>query len=288
MPEPSVSVIIPAHGRADFLERAIRSVLAQTYQDYEVIVVDDGSHPPLLEQLSPEARSAIRYRYKQSGGGASARNVGVTMARAPLVAFLDHDDSFLPEKLSTHVQEMRADDAVLSYCAVRRFRSGIEKDVRPAHGRSGWIFDALVEKSIVRGFSSMVIRRSALTEVGPLDESFRIIDDYDLCFRLAERGTFRFIPHVLVEVELHDENTSSDRLALHLEYARLFARLLTRHGGRRGRALRRKAAYHHRKAGDEWMARGARRRALLEYGRCVATWPLSATGVGRLLLLPLR
>lgn len=288
MAAPFVSVVIPAYDRPDFLDRAVRSILEQTYRDYEIVVVDDGSEPPQFDRLDPGVRDAIRYRRKPRGGGASARNVGIRMARGSLIAFLDHDDRFLPEKLARHVAVMSSSDAVLSYCRVRRSRCGAVKDVRPDDGVSGWAFDALVEKSIVRGFSSVVVRKSALEEVELLDESYRIIDDYHLYFRLAQKGTFEFLPEVLVEAELHEGNTSNDRLALHLEYARLFSALSVAFKGKSRRKLCRKAAYHWRKSGDVWAARGNGRRALREYARGVATYPFSSTGFGRILTLPFR
>lgn len=288
MGDPLFSVVIPAYGRADFLARALRSVHAQTFDSYEIVVVDDGSDPPLHDTIAPDLIHKVCYLRKPNGGGASARNRGVRMARGELIAFLDHDDEFLPDKLAHHEKAMEDGEAILSYCRARRVDAdGALKDVLPEQGASGWVFDALVQKSIIRGFSSAVVRRAAMLEAGGLNESYQIIDDYELYFRLARLGPFRFIPEVLSQTHLHTSNTSNQRLGLHLEYARLFDSLSRDAHGRLGprlrrlRRLRRKLAYHRRKAGDKLMESGARAQALREYRRALAADPLSSTGVGR-------
>jgi glycosyltransferase involved in cell wall biosynthesis len=286
--DPLYSVIVPAYRRADFLERALRSVLAQTFSDYEIIVIDDGSDPPLRDRIQPEFLTEIRYEHRPNGGGASARNAGVRLARGELLSFLDHDDEFHAEKLALHAEAMKDKDVVLSYSRCERFRDGRLLDIRPEKGGSGWIFDALVEKSIVRGFSGLVVTRRAMIEVGSLNESYRIADDYELLFRLADHGKFHFLPEILVRAYLHSENTTRDRIQLHLEMGRVFEDLLTRASPNRVRKLRRKAGYHHRKAGDEYLRVGDRQAAIAEYRRCLAVDHLSSTGIGRLLSALLR
>jgi glycosyltransferase involved in cell wall biosynthesis len=275
--DPLFSVIIPAYRRVDFLESALRSVQAQTFGDYETIVIDDGSDPPLRDQLPPELLRVIRYTHKPNGGGASARNVGIEQARGRLLAFLDHDDQWAPNKLAAHAEAMRDPGVVLSYARVERYRGGQLMDVRPEKGPSGRIVDAIIEDSIVRGYSSVVIRRDALIEAGMLDESYRVADDYEILFRLAELGRFQFVPEILSRANLHLENTTRDRLRLHLERARMFEGVIGSASGRRARRLRYKTGYHLRKAGDEYRRLGDRRSAGEHYRRGIAVYPLSGT-----------
>ena len=97
---PRVSVIIPAYNRADLIEETLDSVFAQTYRDYEIIVVDDGSTDDTRAVLAPLAAAGkLRYTYQENAGLPAARNTGIRMAAGQYVAFLDSDDLFTPDKL---------------------------------------------------------------------------------------------------------------------------------------------------------------------------------------------
>jgi len=97
---PTVSVIIPTYNRAHLLDRAIRSVLDQTYQDFELIVVDDGSSDPTAEVIATFADPRIYYlRHEKNRGAAAARNTGIEASQGDYVAFLDSDCEWLPKKL---------------------------------------------------------------------------------------------------------------------------------------------------------------------------------------------
>lgn len=99
---PTVSVVIPTYNRAHLVGRAIQSVLNQTYQDFEIIVVDDGSTDNTEEVVKSFNDPRIRYiRHDQNRGGSAARNTGIKMARGEYIAFQDSDDEWLPEKLES-------------------------------------------------------------------------------------------------------------------------------------------------------------------------------------------
>ena len=102
---PKVSVVIPTHDRAHLVGRAIRSVLAQTFQDFEIIVVDDCSVDNTKEVVQSLADSRIRYlRHEINRGGSAARNTGIGAARGEWIAFLDSDDEWLPKKLEKQLE----------------------------------------------------------------------------------------------------------------------------------------------------------------------------------------
>src|SRR5215831_9468158 len=105
-PVPIVSVVIPTYNNARFLPEALDSLLGQTYRDFELIVVDDGSTDDTLEVLKPY-RHLIRYVRKENGGPASARNLGIRHASGELIAFQDADDIWLPDKLQLQVDYLR-------------------------------------------------------------------------------------------------------------------------------------------------------------------------------------
>jgi len=288
MSAPLFSVIIPAYEQPEHLAAAIRSVRAQTLADFEILVVDDGSDPPLETRIERDVLEGVRYFHKPNGGGASARDFGARRAEGSLIAFLDHDDEFLPDKLARHAEVMASPDVVLSYSRVECVQNGKVVRERPAPGlgASGRLFDAMVAKSIIPGYSAAVLRASALREAGYVQSRFRIIDDYELWFRLAELGRFEFIPEILVRYRIHEHNLTRESLRMHEEYAELYETLLHDHaadGRARSRALRAKTGYHHRKVGDNQLRRGRRSEARAAYLRSLAFTPWSATSLGRLL-----
>jgi glycosyltransferase involved in cell wall biosynthesis len=112
---PFFSVIIPVFNRADVLERALRSVLEQTFQDFEVVVIDDGSHDHPEDVVAKANDPRIRILHQPNGGGAAARNKGFNEARGRFVALLDSDDRFLPHHLENMARVLRADPSVVVY-----------------------------------------------------------------------------------------------------------------------------------------------------------------------------
>ena len=190
---PRVSVMIPTHNRPEMLERALRSVLAQTYQDFEVVVVDDGSEVPVAPLVQRLGDPRVRVvRLDPNKGMGRARNVGIVATRGEWVAFLDDDDEWRPEKLSLQMARLDADDdpktaAVYCYCEQIGSR-GISR-VRPKEPLpEGDVFEGLVKNLHSRSTSAYVIKRSVLIEVGNFDPDMPRADDIELWFRMSEAG----------------------------------------------------------------------------------------------------
>lgn len=118
-----VSVIIPFYAYAEWLEEAVESVLAQSFRDYEIIVINDGSKEEIGPFLKRYGENVI-YEYKENGGPSSARNRGIELATGTYVAFLDSDDLWRPDKLKIQVEQMEAAHAQWSYCGYHTFGSG--------------------------------------------------------------------------------------------------------------------------------------------------------------------
>lgn len=117
---PTVSVIIPFYNNISWLREAVESVLSQTYSDYEIIVVNDGS-PENVEEFLSFYKGKLRYYYKENGGSSTARNKGIDLAEGKYIAFLDSDDLWLPNKLEVQVEKMEYYNAVWSYCGYETF-----------------------------------------------------------------------------------------------------------------------------------------------------------------------
>jgi glycosyltransferase involved in cell wall biosynthesis len=197
-----VSVVIPTFNRARKVRRAISSVLSQTHNHYEIIVVDDGSSDGTGSSLAPFG-DRIEYRAHSANAGVSAaRNSGIKAARYPLVTFLDSDDYWLPEKLAVQVRFHEENpDAVASQTDEIWIRRGRRVNPGRRHRKpSGDIFVPSLKLCLVSA-SAVMIRRPLCDEVGLFDESLPACEDYDLWLRIACRHPIHLIERPLVVKE---------------------------------------------------------------------------------------
>lgn len=192
------SVIIPTHNRLPFLREAVASVLEQTYRDFELIIVDDGSTDGTRACVAG-LDAPVRHVYKRQGGPSSARNRGVREARGAYIAFLDSDDLWHPEKLAVQMRFMNTHpEAVICYTDEIWIRRGRRINPKKKHSKhSGWIFERCLPLCIVSP-SSVLMRRRFFDEVGLFDETLPACEDYDLWLRAALRFPFHFIPEKLI------------------------------------------------------------------------------------------
>jgi glycosyltransferase involved in cell wall biosynthesis len=174
----SISVVIPAYNAASLLPRAVESVLAQTLQPCDIVVVDDGSNDKTLEVASRYG-NAVRVLKKQNGGPASARNLGVQNTAGKWIAFLDADDSWLPGKLERQVKLIR--DGVAVVCS--------RAQGTPLRLPAATTFAELWRRNFIIN-SSALVRRRAFSEVGGLDEDPLLVgvEDYNLWLRISAAG----------------------------------------------------------------------------------------------------
>lgn len=206
-PTPLVSVIIPVYNAAAYLRETIDSVLAQLYPNIEVLVVDDGSTED-LSRIVAAYGDRVRYVRKPNGGPASARNLGVRMATADYIAFLDADDVWEPEKLRAQIDMLLLHPSLgLVYSTV----SEIDRDGRlrsASRGRqqrpSGDIAQALFWHNWIPT-STVVTRRACFAQVGWFDEARELIsvEDYDMWLRIAERYQVMYLEQPLVRYRAH-------------------------------------------------------------------------------------
>jgi glycosyltransferase involved in cell wall biosynthesis len=240
------SVIIPAFNAGRFIRRTIDSVLAQTYQDYEVIVVDDGSTDNTAEQVKGHG-AKVRYIYQQNAGGDAARNTGIVAAKGEWIALLDHDDEWLPEKLQLQIELLNRHPDLRwcgsNYCKASYDRRAVAKDVEAlvkALGNRAYFenfFAALYEYRVNFAPSTMLIRRDVFDEVGLFRSLY--CADIDMWLRIAYRfPAIGYLPQVLavLHVVAQDATSTGIRLkakrgavrelvAQHLELAREYGML---------------------------------------------------------------
>jgi len=206
---PTVSVIIHTYNNEKFIAETVESVLNQTYKDYEIIVVDDGSEDGTRDALIPYMQK-IRYHYKENGGIASAKNAGISLSETEFVAFLDHDDLWVPDKLQLQMEHFNENPQIgLVYAKYTSFRDGKELRTKPEKGYSGWIFKELLAKSFIQT-STVVVKRECLDAVGPYDETFSLGDEYDMFLRIARKFQCGFVDKGLTRYRVHDTNASNN------------------------------------------------------------------------------
>jgi glycosyltransferase involved in cell wall biosynthesis len=204
MPPPALSIVLPTYNRADTLPRSIASVLNQSYDDFELIIVDDGSTDGTSMVVGGVNDVRIKYIKLDGNRGQSvARNVGIAASKAGLIAFQDSDDVWHPDKLGHQMPALDADaglDGV--YCDLRRIPVRGEPYILKAPELvRGAIFDGRVSlyQSHSIGIQSCVLRKEALDRVGPFREDMRRFEDLELLLRLAKMHCLRRIPLPLVD-----------------------------------------------------------------------------------------
>jgi len=185
---PAVSIIIPAYNQGAYLARAIRSALDQTYPDFEVIVVDDGSTDNTAEVARSFDDSRLHYVYQENRGLSAARNTGIRHTTAPLLTFLDSDDLFLPRKLELLVAELERDPEL-------GLVAGQAIPIDENEQQVGKIFDRKPPEEPSRlllgnplHVGSVLLRRACQEKVGFFDEELRSYEDWDMWLRLALAG----------------------------------------------------------------------------------------------------
>ncbi len=201
------SVILPTYNRAGILKNAIDSVLAQTYRNFELIIVDDGSTDQTADVVRHIEDPRIRYVYTQiNRGAAAARNYGIAQAskEAAYIAFEDSDDLWHPDKLEKQLLEMeKHPEAGFCYHKIAYDMGGgyqaILPDERlPLEKKQGEIYVQLLYDNLV-DCPSMLVRRELLDQIGGFDETLKALEDYDLALRLAKAVPAAFVNEVLLE-----------------------------------------------------------------------------------------
>jgi glycosyltransferase involved in cell wall biosynthesis len=202
MPEPQIAVIIPAYNSAPYLGEALESVAWQTLQPSEVVVVDDGS-TDCTGQIAASF-DGVRVVRQENGGPSAARNTGVAETAAPIIAFLDADDIWLPDKLERQAAALLADDSLGYVLAQLRtyLSDGCEMPASYRAERLGTVFPSPLP-------SSWFLRRKAFEQVGPFTTELRLAEDVEWLGRASNLGIPSFmVPDVLSLRRVHETNIS--------------------------------------------------------------------------------
>lgn len=223
---PTVSVIITTYNHAHYLLESIESVFAQTFKDYEIIVVDDGSTDNTKDVLSALiAAQRIRYAYQVNKGKSVARNYGIELAQGKYVAFHDADDLYDPTKLEKQVAYFKTHPEVaLVHSGYSKFDDdGNDLGYRDTSKKSGWIYpEILVDWSVLMGVPCVMVRTAVFAELGGFDPAMIRAQDLDMWRRIARHYPFGVVPEPLSYVRVYPENWSSDKVTLAAPYFEMY------------------------------------------------------------------
>lgn len=188
-----VSVIIPTFNRASFLKRAVDSVLDQSYKEFELIVIDDGSTDNTAELIKAYDKQ-LKYIYQENKGPAHAKNTGIRESKADFIAFLDSDDRWAKDKLQSQLESMQANpDYLISHTQEIWHKNGKLLNQKQKHKKyNGFIFDKCLPICAV-GMSTVMARRELFDAIGLFDESLPCCEDYDLWLRASTKFPFLLV-----------------------------------------------------------------------------------------------
>ena len=231
--EPLVSVIIPVYNGGKFIETAIKSVLSQSYKNFEIVIVDDGSVDNTSVVIDKYVDQAKIISFEQNKGGNVARNAGIKGSHGELITFLDSDDKWHKEKLKTYVDVMtRYQEVLFAFSDFNRFEWGTGEYFSLSNSQVfPRIYDVIenefysTRKAFVIPRSSMfplllsgyptfsstiMVRRRVFDIIGWWDESLKRNQDYDFSLRCANKTDFIYIDERLTDIGRHDSNVSKD------------------------------------------------------------------------------
>lgn len=202
MGQPLVSIIIPTYKRPDTLDRAINSVLNQTYKNIEIIVVDDNNPDAEGRRLTEikmapfEDNPRVKYiKHEKNKNGSAARNTGARVSKGEYIGFLDDDDQFLPRKIESQVAKLQSLSDDWGFCYNNYYtQRGEEKLVPVKECREGDLFVVALKQGIsVNAGSNLLIRRTAFESINGFDESFKRNQDHEFLVRLLKKYKMAYV-----------------------------------------------------------------------------------------------
>ena len=225
--KPFISIVIPTYQRCDRLEIALDSVLKQTYNNYEILIIDDGSTDGTKEMVkSIRDPRIIYYWQRNSGCPANPRNKGVKLARGEWVAFLDSDDWWAPEKLRSCVKQIKKNRIDFIYhdaeiVTNKKNCLNYKKKIVTDHLKKPVLIDLLLKRNLICN-SSVVVRKKLLVLAGYFNErkELKAAEDYNMWLKVAKfTDNFFYLPKTLGYYFIHNDNISSKNMSIPIKYA---------------------------------------------------------------------
>lgn len=201
-----VSVVIPTYNYGRFIAEAIESALAQTLRPSEIVVVDDGSTDD-TERIVGAFGERVRYVRQENAGVCAARNRGVAESKGDIIAFLDADDRLEPTAIEKQAAFFENDAEIgLVYCGVREFDSESGETLKLfLDGAGDRVAENLLlwQEPVIAAPGLVVVSRKAFGDVGGFDTQMKVGEDWDFCYRVAQKFKIGFVPEPLVNYRIH-------------------------------------------------------------------------------------
>ena len=214
--QPMVSVVIPTFNRKKIIPRAIDSVLGQTYKNYEIIIVDDGSTDGTVDSIKKLYNDKVHITLQKNQGASSARNRGIKEASGKYIAFLDSDDEWVSSKLETQMAFLDQNPEIAMICG-RTYRADNIKKVNSYLEREiiGSLFSTLYSHSFV-STPTVIAKKDILETLGGFDINYKSAEDFDLWLKITHDYQCAFFPDLVAIVNRGRDNLSKDKITLHL------------------------------------------------------------------------
>lgn len=272
--EYEISIIVPVFEQPELLEEALESIHQQTIDGYEVIVVDDASQTdfrPIIEEYD----RARLITHDENRGAAAARNTGIEAAKGDLVAFLDADDIWMPEKLEMQltVFEQAVENIGLVYTGFVQYELDGSKWKRYPEAR-GDIYLKEIERDRVHPTSTVIVRKDVLDVVGGFDTDLPSRQDYDLWIRITEHYTVDYVDEILVDKREQPDSISKDFESRIEGDLAVFEKVKDRAADFGFITRSRIYSYHHHVIGRDYESNGDRWEALKHLGLAILRYPI--------------
>jgi len=230
-PTARVSVVIPSYNGASFIEKALDSVLAQSYPPYEIIVIDDGSTDNTKAVLK-KYQNKIRYYYWKNHGLSAARNRGIKLAKGELVALLDSDDYWAPDKLRLQVlmfDKLKNTNVGMIDTFTDIISASGVLDRRLSRVQQGDSFERLLCRNTINQPSSVLIKKEVFDTVGLFNEKLKAVEDWEMWVRIAESYDIYTVPRPLTYYLKHSGNLSNNFQMMHKNSDKAVRHILRRY-----------------------------------------------------------
>jgi glycosyltransferase involved in cell wall biosynthesis len=228
----SIAAVIPVYNQATYVTEAVSSALEQARPPQEIIVVDDGSTDETPDRLAAFG-GRIQVIRQTNAGVAAARNRGARAARSELLAFLDADDAWLPQKLERQIDRLAGTEVGLVHCGVEEVDEGGRPLRTRCDGQEGKVADELLNFErpvILGGGSAALVPRQVFDASGGFDERLSTSADWDLYYRIARRWEVAFVPEVLVRYRYHSGGMHHNVAAMERDMFAVYARAFEERG----------------------------------------------------------